>query len=168
VRRPAAQRVDRGEAGTASLVLPMLVWVVTLAAIALVDVTAYLVAAARGQALADATALAAVSAHAPAAVGTAAARPAGDSPLDRARTVAAAGGGILERCDCVGGSARAVAVVSVPVPGLVLPRLGAGRIEAEAAAVLAPPEDVAARTRPYPALQPAAAPVVEVGDTTWP
>jgi hypothetical protein len=150
-------RRDGGaEAGFATLVLPLLLWVVTLATVALIDVTAYLVAAARAQSLADAAALAAVSVDATV--------PARGSPLGRARTVVAAGDGLLERCGCVQGTGHAETVVSVAVPGLVLPRLGAGRVEATARAVLAPPGGLAARTRPYPALQPAAVPVVEEED----
>jgi Flp pilus assembly protein TadG len=115
----------------ASLVLPVLLWVATLVAIALIDVSAYLVAASRAQSLADAAALAAVS--------TDSSLPLSGSPWGRAVTVVAASDGELERCTCAVGTGRAEAVVSVAVPGLLLPRLGAGRVEATAAAVLAPP-----------------------------
>jgi hypothetical protein len=120
------------EAGFASLALPVMLWVVTLAAVALVDVTAYLVAASRAQSLADAAALAAVTVDA--------AVPARGSPLGRASTVVRAGDGQLERCGCRSGTGRASTEVSVPVPGLVLPRIGAARVVASSEAVLAPPD----------------------------
>jgi hypothetical protein len=119
------------EAGFASLALPVMLWVVALAAVALVDVTAYLVAASRAQSLADAAALAAVTVDAEVA--------ARGSPLGRASTVVRAGEGQLERCGCRSGTGRASTEVSVPVPGLVLPRLGAARVVASSEAVLAPP-----------------------------
>jgi hypothetical protein len=119
------------EAGFASLVLPVLLWVATLAAVAIVDVAAYLVAASRAQTLADTAALA--------AVGVEATVPSTGSPRAQAATVVAAGGGTLERCVCTAGAAHAETAVSVPVPGLVVPRLGAGRVEATATAALAPP-----------------------------
>jgi hypothetical protein len=125
----ARRRTD--EAGFASLILPVLLWVATLAAVAIVDVAAYLVAASRAQTLADAAALAAVS--------TEATLPPGGSPRAQAATVVAAGDGALERCACAAGSARAETAVSLPVPGLVIPRLGAGRVEATATAILTPP-----------------------------
>jgi hypothetical protein len=112
-------------------VLPVLLWVVTLAAVALIDVTAYLVAAARAQSLADAAALAAVAADAE--------HPRGSQPRARAETLVRAGDGRLERCACRPGTGRASTEVSVEVPGLVLPRLGAGRVLASADAVLTPP-----------------------------
>jgi len=117
-------------------VLPMVIWVATLVAIVIIDVGAYLVAAARGQSLADASALAAVSADATATHMS--------LPLREATRVAVAGRGRLEACDCRSGSQRATVTVSVEVPGLVLPRLGARRVEATASSVLAPPEGVAA------------------------
>jgi hypothetical protein len=119
------------DAGGVTLVLPMLLWVATLVAIVAIDIAGYLVAASRAQALADAAALAAVSA---------------DVPLDgvllpvaEADRVVRAGDGQLEVCTCVPGAERAQVTVSVPVPGLVIPRLGATRVAADAAAVLAPP-----------------------------
>ena len=124
----------RTEAGTASVVLPMLVWLATLAAVALIDLGAYLVAAARAQALADAAALAAVSSEVTAV--------ASRGPRGDAERVVAAGAGELESCDCRAGSRRASVAVSVEVPGLVIPRLGAGRVRADATAVLAPPVDL--------------------------
>jgi hypothetical protein len=117
--------------GGVTLVLPMLLWVATLVAIVAIDIAGYLVAASRAQALADATALAAVSA---------------DVPLDgallpvvEADRVVRAGDGQLEVCTCEPGSERAQVTVSVPVPGLVIPRFGASRVAADATAVLAPP-----------------------------
>lgn len=118
---------DDAEAGTATLVLPMLVWLATLVALFAIDLGAYLVAASRAQALADAAVLAAVGAGVEGS---------GRSPSASAARVVAAGGGRLERCDC-GGSGSGV-VVSVPVPGLIVPRLGAGRVSARSEARLVP------------------------------
>jgi Flp pilus assembly protein TadG len=108
------------QAGVATLFLPLLVWIATVAAIVVVDVGAYLVAASRAQQLADAAALAAVS---------------GDvrGPRGAAGRVVAAGAGSLDRCDCVAGQPAEV-VVSVAVPGLVIPSLGARRVAAVARA----------------------------------
>ena len=117
--------------GIATVVLPMLLWVGTLAAIALLDLGAYLTAAARAQALADAVALAAVSTD---LEGTR-----HSSPIREADRVAVAGGGQLEACACTPGAARAAVRVSVVVPGIVLPSLGAGRVAAEATAALVDP-----------------------------
>lgn len=117
----------RDPEGTASLVLPITLWVAIVASIALLDVGAYLVAASRAQALADAAALAAVGADA------------GGSPRTEARRVADAGHGGLERCDCAAGTGRATVEVSVEVAGLVIPRLGATRVTATASAALVPP-----------------------------
>jgi hypothetical protein len=122
--------VARREEGSTFLVLPLLVWVVTLATIALVDVAAYLVAAQRAQALADAAALAAVSADADPL------RP--GSPRGRAVAVVAAGDGRLDSCRCDRATGRASVEVSVLVPGLVLHRLGAGRVAARAEGALVP------------------------------
>lgn len=109
------------ELGMATLVLPMLVWLATLCAIAVIDVGAYLVAAARAQSLADHTALAAAS-----SLG-------GEQPIRSADAVAVRGGGQLEVCDC-DDAAQVSVRVSVPVPGLVIPRLGAARVVADATA----------------------------------
>jgi Flp pilus assembly protein TadG len=108
------------EAGIATLILPLLVWIATIAAIVVVDVGAYLVAASRAQHLADAAALAAVS---------------GDvrGPRGAAARVVEAGAGSLDTCDCVAGRPAEV-VVSVAVPGLVIPTLGARRVAAGARA----------------------------------
>jgi len=121
--------------GTASLTFPMLLWVVGLVAIVTVDIGAYLVAAQRAQALADAAALAAVSAD---VVGAQAV-----SPVREADRVTQAGDGWLEVCECRHDSERATVTVSVRVPGLILPTLGASRVAADASAMLAPPEDLA-------------------------
>ncbi len=125
---PAAHR---GEEGAASVVLPMTLWAATLIAIALIDIGAYLVAAGRAQSAADAAALAAVAVDAPGA---------GGSPQREATRVVAVVDARLERCDCRRGSERATVEVSVAVPGLVIPTLGAGRVTAQASAVLVVPE----------------------------
>lgn len=136
-----------GEHGTATVVVPFVLWIATLVAIVTIDVGAYLVAASRAQALADAAALAAVSAD---VVGSR-----GGAPPAEARRISVVGGGRLERCDCRRGSERATVAVSVPVPGLIIPSLGASRVTAEASAVLAPPEDL----RPGPTRERARWPV---------
>lgn len=123
-----------GVDGTASLLLPMMLWVATLVGIAIIDVGAYFVAAARAQTLADGAALAAVSADVPGGTG--------QIPYTQAERVAHAGGGNLVECRCLAGLERATVTVSVPVPGLVLPTLGASRVAADASAVLAPPDDL--------------------------
>ncbi len=119
------------QAGVATVVLPMLLWLGTLAAIAVIDLGAYLTAAARAQALADAVALAAVSAEVEGARAI--------SAIREADRTAVAGGGQLEGCVCTPGTARAAVRVSVPVPGLVLPTLGAARVSADAVATLVSP-----------------------------
>jgi len=104
-------------------VLPLLVWTTVVATVVVVDLSAYLVAASRAQQLADAAALAVVSQSA-------------RSPHVVAAELAEAGGGLLETCDCPDGAGRAEVVVSVPVPGLMVPALGAGRVAASAGAAL--------------------------------
>jgi hypothetical protein len=106
-----------------TLVLPLVVWTTVIATVVVMDLTAYLVAASRAQQIADSAALAAVS---------------GDvrGPRAVAADLAVAGGGSLVACDCPDGAGRAEVVVSVPVPGLVVPRFGAGRVEASASAGL--------------------------------
>lgn len=121
----------RDERGIATVALPMLLWVATLAAIAVIDIGAYLTAAARAQALADAVALAAVSSDIEGSVAR--------SPIREADRVAMAGGGQLEVCTCRPDSRRAAVSVSVLVPGLVLPTLGASRVTADAVAALVDP-----------------------------
>lgn len=112
--------------------MPILVWLATLIAVAVVDVTAYLAAAGRAQSLADGAALAAVAPDArPGALRSARAE------ADR---VVTAGDGALERCICRTGTRRATVEVSVAVPGLVIPELGAARVVATGHAGLAPPD----------------------------
>lgn len=105
--------------------LPLLLWVAAVVAVVLLDLTGYLTAAARAQQLADAAALAAVSEDV-------------RGPRTAAAALALAGGGSLVACDCdrVG---HAEVVVGVAVPGLVVPRVGAARIEATARATLVGP-----------------------------
>jgi len=107
------------------LSLPIMLWTAVVATVVVIDLTGYLVAAARAQQLADAAALAAVS---------------GDvrGPRAAATDLAEGGGGFLVACDC-SDTGRAEVVVGVPVPGLVVPTLGAGRVEARAAARLVGP-----------------------------
>jgi hypothetical protein len=105
--------------------LPLVLWVSVVAAVVVLDLTGFVVAAARAQQLADAAALAAVSAD-----------------VRGARTAATvlveAGGGSLVACDCDrAGSAEVI--VGVPVPGLIVPRVGARRVEATARAGLVGP-----------------------------
>ena len=123
------------ESGLATVTLPMLGWIATLVAVVAIDVTAYLVAASRAQSLADAAALAAVVADIPGAGPR--------TPTAEADRIVRAGAGTLETCVCRRGAEHARVTVSVPVPGLVLPSLGATRVTAEAQAVLAPPEELA-------------------------
>lgn len=118
-----------GEVGSSTVVLPMLLWVATLVAIAVIDVGAYLVAAARAQHAADAAALAAVGA---------ADSQRREPPRQAAERVTGAVGARLESCLCVPGATVASVQVSVAVPGLVIPRLLDGRVEARARAVLVP------------------------------
>jgi hypothetical protein len=117
----------RTEDGTVLVWLPALLVAALLLGLATLELGAHLVARARASALADAAALAAVSAQAdePAAV-----------PRQAAAQVVAAGQGRLEACDCPPGTARAEVTVSVAVPGVVRPPLGAPRQAATAEAVL--------------------------------
>lgn len=117
------------EAATASLTLPIMLWIATLAAIAIIDIGAYLVAASQAQTLADHAALAAVSATA---------TPAPATPVAEADRVVQRGGGWLETCDCRPDEEEVSVSVSVPVQGLIIPTLGATRVKAHASAVLAP------------------------------
>jgi hypothetical protein len=109
------------------LALPLLVWTALVATVVVVDITAYLVAASRAQQLADSAALSALT-------------PGVRGPREVAAELAEAGGGLLEACDCTAGAGRAEVVVSVPVPGIMVPALGAGRVEASAGAALVWPE----------------------------
>ncbi|HSK23935.1 MAG TPA: hypothetical protein VK906_12195 [Egicoccus sp.] len=135
-------RPRRSEDGIATLAFPLVLAVALMSVIALIDLTGYLVAAARAQQAADAAALAALSCRVDAAGGDATAA---------AVDVVAAAGARLESCSC--GGDDATVEVSVAVPGLVVPRrVGASRITATAGATLA---DVPAGPRPDgPATQP--------------
>ncbi len=128
-------RSAASNAGSVAFTFPLLLWVTVLAALLAIDLGGYLIAAARAQSLADAAALAAVSADVPTVV-----RP---SPAAAAQRVAAEGDGRLEACTCRSGRETAEVTVSVAVPGLLLPTLGAGRVAAAATAILAPPDDLA-------------------------
>ena len=108
-----------------------------LLSVAVVDVGAYLVAAGRAQAAADAAALAAAG-------GEAQADPVGPGQL--AATSARRNDARLDACDCAPGRGRVEVTVSVSVPGVFLPRVaGAQRVQARAAAQLVVPA-----TRPPP------------------
>jgi hypothetical protein len=109
-----------------TLALPLVLWTAVLAAVVILDLSGYLVAASRAQTLADAAALAAVADDV-------------RGPRAAATRVVEAGGGSLDRCDCPAGAGRAQVVVSVTVPGLVVPTLGASRVAATASAELVPP-----------------------------
>jgi hypothetical protein len=103
-----------------------------LVLVLLVDATAYLAAAARAQAAADAAALAAV----------AVADPRGRTPghpTREAERVTRAAAARLEACRCPPGATRVDVSVSVRVPGIVVPRLAAQRVTAEATGELRPP-----------------------------
>ena len=125
---------DRAD-GSVAFTFPLLLWVSVLTALLAIDLGGYLIAASRAQSLADAAALAAVSAD----VHTVA-RP---SPAAAAQRVVAEGDGQLDACTCRPGRETAEVTVSVAVPGLLLPSLGAGRVAADASAILAPPDDLA-------------------------
>jgi hypothetical protein len=105
--------------------LPLMLWVAVVAGVVLIDLSGYLVAASRAQQLADSAALAAVS---------------GDvrGPRAAATDVVEPLGGSLIACDC-DRTGHAEVVVGVAVPGLIVPRVGAGRVEATARAELARP-----------------------------
>lgn len=105
-------------------VLPLLLVVMVLLGAVTVELGAHLVARARAAQLADAAALAAVSAPV--------------APEDAAREVVHAGGGVLERCDCPPGATRASAVVGVEVAGPAR-LVGLPRQQARADAVLTGP-----------------------------
>lgn len=105
--------------------LPVLLWVAVVATVVMIDLTGYLTAAARAQQLADAAALAAVSDDV-------------RGPRTAATVLVEALGGSLVACDC-DRAGHAEVVVGVPVPGLVVPTVGAGRVEATARATLVGP-----------------------------
>ena len=121
-------RILRDQDGTAALLLaPALVAVVMLA-VAVVDVTGYLVAASRAQAAADAAALAAATARDHPALP--------DDPVARARRVADASGARLEHCGCRATSRPVAVEVSVEVHAAVLTRFAGRRVHATAEAEL--------------------------------
>lgn len=97
----------------------------------IVDAAAYLVAASRAQAAADAAALAAI------VVADRRAGAAGDPTREAAR-VAVAADARLDTCVCAVGARVVEVAVSVPVHGLVVPRLAARRVTAVATAELRP------------------------------
>lgn len=111
----------------ATLILPLVLWTTLLAGVVMIDLSAYLVAAARAQQVADSAALAAVS-------------DAVRGPRVAAERVASAGAGSLTACDCPDGTGRATVIVSVEVPGILIPRLGASRVSATSSAVLTEPD----------------------------
>jgi len=123
------RRVVHDEDGTASLLLPGVLWITIVIAIVLIDVGGYLVAAARAQTLADSAALAAASANHPSER---------TDPTREAQRVVSAGGGQLESCRCRRLAARVTVEVSVEVPGVMVPALGATRVRATASAMLTP------------------------------
>jgi hypothetical protein len=129
----------QAEDGLAAFILPLVLWCTVVVAVVIIDIAGYLIAASRAQALADAAALAAVSAEIPDQPGVMAPSRAAADPASEAARVTLAGGGVLERCACARGQPDAHVTVSVPVRGLVAPAVVARRVEAEAAAVLAPP-----------------------------
>ena len=108
-----------------SLGLPVTLWVAVVSAVVLIDVTGFLVAAARAQQMADAAALAAVGEDV-------------RSPRTAAEEVAGALGGSVVGCEC-DRQGHATVVVAVAVPGLVIPRVGAGGVQATASAQLVTP-----------------------------
>lgn len=130
----------RGEDGFLLTAAPAAMMVAIVLTVALVDIGSYLVAAARAQGLADAAALAAVSVEV-------------DRGTVPPRQVAAAlvrrGAGELEACDCRAGSGRVEVAVSVPVDGILVPRLVVQRVTADAAAELTP-DPARARSRGAP------------------
>jgi hypothetical protein len=118
------------EHGSVAVWLPSLLVLAVMVAVVVIDLGGHLVAVSRAATLADSAALAAVSADVPGG---------GESPRSAAVHVVDAGGGRLETCDCPAGARRARVRVSVAVPGVAWPRLGAARQGAEAEAVLHEP-----------------------------
>lgn len=116
--------------GGCGLVVALALLIVTL------DATAYLTAASRAHALADAAALAAATVS----------HPHGEpgDPHTEAGRVAVAGGGRLLACGCPPGATIVEVEVSVAVPAVVITRHAARRVAATARASLVPP----ARTPP--------------------
>lgn len=100
--------------------------------VVILDIGAYLAAAARAQAAADGAALAAVSLSDPRG------RQAG-SPRAAAERVAVANQGRLERCDCRPGTRHVKVAVSTEVRAVVITRYAARRVTAHAEARLVAP-----------------------------
>lgn len=128
--KPATVPGAANQAGFASLAFPLVLWVAVVAGVVVIDVGAYVVAAARAQAAADAAALAAAAAGAPVM---------SHAPQRQAERAAAANGADLERCSCSAGVRSVQVEVSVAVEGLFVPRLGATRVTAQAQAQLRRP-----------------------------
>ncbi len=142
----------RAEEGLLATPVLFVLWAGLLVAIAVVDVGAYLVAAARAQGAADAVALAAVGLEV---------EPALAPPLQVARAVARRNRAEVESCDCRVGAGRVEVEVSVAVDGLFIPRVtGAQRVTASARAELAPAGP--SSRRPVPSSHPAPGGVVGV------
>jgi hypothetical protein len=137
----SASAVAGSEHGSVAVWLPSLLVLAVMVAVVVLDLGGHLVAVSRAATLADSAALAAVSADVPG----------GESPRSAAVHVVDAGGGRLETCDCLAGSRRARVRVSVAVPGVVWPRLGAARQGADAEAVLHEPVAPTERAPPGPA-----------------
>lgn len=128
-----SRRVD--QTGSITTLVGVVVATGALVLLLLVDLTAYLAAASRAQAAADAAALAAIVVADPRG------RTAGD-PAAVARRVATAADARVDGCVCRVGLAHVRVEASVPVPGLVVPRLAGRRVRATAEAELRPPEAV--------------------------
>lgn len=116
-----------GQGGSVLVGVPVMLALVGMLTVVLLELGGQLVAISRASALADAAALAAVAADAD---------PGDGSPRLAAERVVRAGGGHLEDCGCPPGTADAEVAVSVEVPGIATPRLGAGRQLARSRAVL--------------------------------
>lgn len=122
---------DREEGSALLLAMPLLVLAAVVAIVA-VDLTGYLVAAARAQAAADAAALAAASVAHPQ-------RAAAGDPVREARRVASASAARLESCVCRRGDRVVSVEVSVPVRAMIAGRFAGGRVSATAQATMVPP-----------------------------
>lgn len=132
-QRPGCGADEADEAGSILPLFGLAVVTVALVLVLLADTVAYLVAASRAQAAADAAALAAIVVADPRA------RAPGD-PAAEAGRVAVAAGGRLESCDCPVGATTVDTVVSMPVGAVVVSRLAARRVTAVASAELRPGE----------------------------
>lgn len=102
-----------------------------VALVLVLDLTAYVVAAGRAQAAADAAALAAVAAADPRA-----GLPAPTTPEVAAARVADASGAELRRCDCRPGTGPVEVVVGVPVRAVAVTRFAGRTVTATARARL--------------------------------